>query len=107
MYETIHTFTREGFTIIFSVTPEDDAPDWDFENEEDKQNTLERINNGSLSYFIAKVEAYKHGVRLGVDYLGGCCYDSPMDFVKDNDYYADMVSSVIGQSKAMIKALSE
>lgn len=106
-YTTIHKETREGFDIVFSVCPEDSAPDWDFQSEEEERETLERINNGSLAWFIAKVEAYKMGVRLGVDYLGGCCYESEMDFVKEYGYYGDMVASVIGQSKAMIKALAE
>jgi hypothetical protein len=40
MYETIHTTEAAGFDIVFSVTYENDPPDWDFESEEDKQDTL-------------------------------------------------------------------
>lgn len=104
-YETIHTDTNSGFDIVFSAAPETDAPDWDFENDQDRQDTLRRINNGSLAYFIARVQAFKHGVLLGTDYLGGCCYDTPMQFVKDNDYYADMVQTAINEANQQIAKL--
>jgi hypothetical protein len=107
MYETIYTDTAAGFDIVFSVTHEDFAPDWDFENEEDKQDTMRRIENGDLVWFVARVQAFKNGVLLGTDYLGGCCYDSYMQFVKDGDYYADMVETAISEARQTIAKLTE
>lgn len=105
-FETIHEETHQGYTIRFSVAPEDMEPDWDFETEEERQQLLDDINEGRLAWFIAKVEAIKEGIVLGTDYLGGCCYASPMQFVKDNDYYADMVVNVVQQANATIEKLA-
>jgi hypothetical protein len=107
MYETIHTSKTAGFDIVFSVTHEDHQPDWDFEDEADKQDTLDRINSGDLVYFIARVQAFKNGIELGTDYLGGCCYDSYMQFVEASGYYADMVENAISEARANIAKLCE
>ena len=106
-YETIHQETAAGFDIVFSVAPEIDAPDWDFESEGDKQDVLRRIDNGDLSWFVARVQAFKNGIELGVDYLGGCCYDSPMQFVNASDYYGDMVEAAVNEARANIAKLCE
>jgi hypothetical protein len=107
MYETIHTSTAAGFDIVFSVTPEHVEPDWDFEDEADKQDTLDRIERGDLVYFVACVQAFKNGIELGTYYLGGCCYDSYMQFVEASDYYADMVENAISEARANIAKLCE
>jgi len=104
-YETIHTETAAGFDIVFSVTPETFAPDWDFESEDDRRDTLNRIDRGDLAYFVARVQAFKKGVLLGEDYLGGCCYDSPMQFVNASDYYSDMVENAVEQARAKLVSL--
>lgn len=104
-YETIHTETAAGFDIVFSVTPETFPPDWDFESDQDRQDTLDRIERGDLAYFIARVQAYKHGVLLGTEYLGGCCYDSPQQFVNASDYYGDMVDQVVAEAREKISQL--
>jgi hypothetical protein len=105
-FETMHEEVKEGFTIHLSVAPEDMEPDWDFESEEDRQEIFRKINNGTLAYFVAKVTASKNGIELSSDYLGGCCYDSVEQFVKDNDYYADMVDRCISEAEAAIEALT-
>lgn len=104
-YETIHTETAAGFDIVFSVTPELSEPDWDFGTEEDKQETLNRIERGDLAWFVARVQAFKHGVLLGTDYLGGCCYDSPKQFVESSGYYGDMVEAAVEEARYKIEKL--
>lgn len=104
-YENIHTETISGFDIVFSVAPEIDSPDWDFENDQQKNDLLDSINRGDLSWFVARVQAYKNGILLSTDYLGGCCYKSPMDFVNSKDYYTDMVQNVIIDAKSAINKL--
>jgi hypothetical protein len=98
-YETMHTEKTAGFDIVFSIAEEDHAPYWEFESEEERQALLERIADGHLSWFRARVQAFKNGVLLGEDYLGGCCYDSPIQFVNASDYYADMVEEVVRQAR--------
>jgi hypothetical protein len=107
MYETISTSTAAGFDIVFSVAPEHVEPDWDFEDEADKQDTLDRINRGDLVYFVARVQAFKNGIELGTDYLGGCCYDSYDQFVEASGYYADMVESAVSEARENIAKLCE
>ena len=104
-YETVHTETADGFDIVFSVTPECEEPDWEFETEQEKLETLHRIETGQLSWFVARVEAYKDGILLGTDYLGGCCYDSPLQFVDASDYYGDMVENAVAEAKNKIATL--
>jgi hypothetical protein len=103
-WEPAHKETIDGFDIVLSTTPEDMPPDWD-ETEEQRAETLRKINDGTWAYFIAKVEAAKQGIVLATEYLGGCCYDSVEQFVKEGDYYRDMVHEAVAQAKAMIKQL--
>jgi hypothetical protein len=106
-WETAHKETRDGFEIVLSVTPEDMPPDWD-ETEEERAETLRKINDGVWVYFVARVEARKEGITLGTAYLGGCCYDSVAQFVKeDGDYYGGMVDDAIIDAKAMIQKLTK
>jgi len=105
-WETAHKETVDGFEIVLSVTPEDMPPDWD-ETEEQRAETLRKINDGTWAYFVARVEARKEGITLGTTYLGGCCYDSVEQFVKDGDSYGDMVAEAIIDAKAMIQKLTK
>jgi len=106
-WENVHSETVDGFDIVLSVTPEDDSPDWDFDSEEDRLDLIEKINNGLLIWFVAKVTASKHGVALGIDCLGGCCYESIEDFVKSGDYYDGMKAESISEAnKTLLKLTS-
>lgn len=104
-YTTHYEETIEGFDIVFSAAYEDTHPRDQF-MPEDVQQICEDIDNGKYEWFVARVQAFKNGIELGTDYLGGCLYESPMQFVKDNDYYSEMVQSVINEAKAHIQALT-
>lgn len=104
-YTEHYTETVDGFDIVFSTTYETMHPRDNF-MPEDVDQICEDIDNGKYEWFVARVQACKHGICLSTDYLGGCLYESPMQFVKDNDYYADMVQSVIKEAKEAIKALA-
>ncbi len=101
-----YTEEREGFTITLECLPEHDAPGWDFESEEEKQELFRKIDNGVLLWFCAKVSAHKHGILLASDYLGGCCYDDINQFLNDV-YYQDMVGMVINEAKQAIVELNK
>lgn len=103
-WETVHAEIRDGFKIELAITPEDKAPDWEFESEEQRQDTSRRIDNGDLLWFVARVTASRHGVTLGTDYLGGCCYDSVQDFLRD-EYYFGMIDEAVGDARRMIEKL--
>ena len=104
-WERAHTEECEGFTIVLETEFCQDPPDWDFESEEDKQNTLDKIDNGEWQYFNAKVYASKAGIEFPADYLCGCCYASVAEFVKNNDYYADLKASALQYARDAIAEL--
>jgi hypothetical protein len=102
-WETIHTDTLDGFDIVVSVAPEEDNPRGYFD---DDGETAQAIADGVFDWFMVRVEAHKAGAVLASDYLGGCCYESPMAFVRANDYYADMVQNVIIDARETIRKIN-
>ena len=106
-WEDISRDTVDGFDIVFSVAPEDMHPGDSFDPEcFDISQLCEDIDRGRYSWFVARVQAFRAGVELAADYLGGCLYDSPADFVKAGDYYADMVDTVKREARAKIEELA-
>lgn len=101
-WEIANVEAKDGFEIVLSTTPEDMPPDWD-ETEEQRAETLRNIENGTWVYFIARVEACKEGIALGTSYLGGCCYESVKQFVKEGGYYEDMVHEAMQEAQERIR----
>jgi hypothetical protein len=109
-WETIHETTNEGFDIALSVAPETENPrdHFAYENEEDNDRAVQDIESGALAWFMVRVQAFKKGVLLGEDYLGGCCYQSVRDFITPGeDYYQDMVNNATDEAKRTLKDLKE
>ena len=106
-WEVANVEAKDGFEIVLSITPEDMPPDWD-ETEEQRAETLRKIEDGTWVYFIARVEACKEGIALGTSYLGGCCYENVRQFLKESDeYYQDMVHEAIEAARARINRFKE
>jgi hypothetical protein len=104
-YETIHTEDTQGFHIVCSVGYEDTHPSDLYDDScHDIEEICRKIDNGTYVWFIARVEAYRHGVLLASDYLGGCLYDNYKQFLEDA-YYEDMVSNVVSQANTTLKKL--
>lgn len=96
----------EGFKIVF--TAEVDHDSFDVLNSLDesiKNETIESVHNGELVIFNAKIHAEKCNVVLAEDFLCGNIYENYSDFINMNDYYGDMVSTVIDSAKNKIKDL--
>lgn len=102
MWETIHTEHVDGFDVVLSIAPEDSDPRDQFG---DDGETAQAIEGGRYSWFVARVEAKKRGITLGVDYLGGCCYESPRQFVDLEGYYSDMVSTAVAEARDILTKL--
>ena len=64
-----------------------------------------KIDAGLYAWFAVRVEAYKGGILLGSDYLGGCLYDTPMQFVKESGNYSDMVDNAVQEAKDALEKL--
>ncbi len=98
---------QDGFKIHLYACPEDISPVGQFNCGDAKldQEIIDKINDGTYTWFCAKVTASKNGIELGTDYLGGCCYKSEQEFVKQDDYYSDMRKSAIAEAKKAIEEL--
>jgi hypothetical protein len=103
-WEITHSEIRDGFKVELAIAPEDKPLTGDFESEAHRQETVDRIDNGDLLWFVARVTASRQGVVLGTDYLGGCCYDNVQEFLRDA-YYEGMVEEALGDARRMIEKL--
>jgi len=115
-WEELGRETAEGFEIVFSVSPEDIHPADCFDDSIDPDTgapyhdipeMIRKIDNELLFWFVARVEAYKNGVLLASEYLGGNLYSDPLDFIREDYYYTDMKETAINEAKATIKKLTE
>ena len=97
---TIYLKTIDGFGILFDAEEEDGSMRHHFIKEcgwtESEYRKIEDV-----AWFIAKVTAWKDGIELAAEYLGGCCYEAVEDFYTKHkdDYLADMIKGVVAQAK--------
>lgn len=106
-WETINEAEHNGFLIVTSITPEDMHPRDSFDDTpEELAEMCRKIDQGLLSWFVVRVQAFKHGVLLGTDYLGGNLYENPADFVTEGGYYADMVHTATAEAANTIELLA-
>jgi len=110
-WEPLHEEKAEGFDIITSIQPEIMHPSESFDSssfadDDGLQKLIEAIDNGSLQWFVVRVQAFKNGILLASDYLGGNCYENPSDFITEGGYYEDMRWTVINEANEAIKTLT-
>ena len=103
----IHTEDRDGFKIYFYAIEEHITLDQLGYDVEAAEETRAQIEDGTLVMFCAKITASKNGIELASDYLGGCIYKDEKDFVNSEDYYGDMVRTVIEEAKQAIIDLNK
>lgn len=97
----------DGFDIVFSIATEETDPCDLFDSAEcDIQQLYDDINSGRCLWFTARVQAFRVGVELAVDYLGGCMYKSTEEFMADA-YYTDMIDNVIRDASEKITLLTK
>ena len=102
-WEKIDERTVDGFTIVTSVAPEDSDPRDSFDIDADE--IFRKIEAGIYVWFVAKVAAFKNGVELASDFLGGCCYESAQAFISEDGYHPDMIAEAIRGAKAKLAEL--
>lgn len=91
---------KDGFDIKTYFEDEFISPeDVGIEDKED----LQAIYDGELSWLILIVKAYKNGIELGSDSLGGCCYKDLNDLL--DDYYKDLINNAVKEAKNNLKSL--
>jgi len=101
-WHTHWQFKTANFTIKYETGPEYDLDlSWDEDGE-----TAEKLEQGLLCAFVARVAVYFDGWCLGEDYLGGCIYESPEHFIDHRggrgSYFRDLVTNAIEQARAEI-----
>jgi hypothetical protein len=97
-----------GFQITLDALVEDTPLADTFDPDiDDVAELARRIDAGDLLYFCARVSAYKQGILLAQDYLGGCLYDSLKQFEQSSNYFADMVDNVIAEAQDNIRKLAD
>jgi hypothetical protein len=105
-YETIKTEDTQGFHIVCSVAYEDIHPRDCFDDSVNEiEDICHKIETGEYQWFMVRVEAYKQGILLGTDYLGGCLYSTYEEFLQDA-YYFDMVDNAINEAKLNLEKLA-
>ena len=104
-YTLIHSETVDGLDIRFYATPSDIDPrgQFDFDGADE---VIQGIQDGRYEWFDAKIAAFKNGIELASDYLGGCCYETFATFVTDGGYYDEMRQTVINEARQAIVALA-
>jgi hypothetical protein len=105
-YETIKTEDIQGFHVVCSVAYEDIHPRDCFDDSVNDINDIcDKIDQGIYQWFMVRVEAYKQGILIGTDYLGGNLYESYDEFLNDA-YYLDMVDNAISEAKSNLEKLT-
>ena len=97
---TIYLKTVDGFGILFDAEEENCSMRQHFIKECGwSENQYREIKD--CAWFVAKVTAWKDGVELAAEYLGGCCYTTVEEFYTKykNDYLEDMIQEVVAQAK--------
>ena len=81
--------------------------EYDHDPNELDAETNDKIDRGDLVCFVAKVSAWKAGICLGEDYLGGCIYEDYEDFYENEneDYVCDMIENSRKQALETLKDL--
>jgi len=86
MQRTLIHERQIGRVLIQTYTmPEEIPPEDVFESQKD----IDVIHAGLIAYFAVQVEVH-FGPFYGIDYLGGCAYYSPEDFIGPG-YWRDMI----------------
>lgn len=101
----IWEFKTAQFSVIFETLPEYDV-DLSFD---DDGSIREGLQEGLYVAFVAKVAVYYRGREVAADYLGGCIYESPEDFMDHRglakgcgSYFSDMVRNAIAEARKVL-----
>lgn len=82
-----------------------DSGDSDYDTQIENE-IVDRLNSGDIwAWRSIKVTAYWNGLD-GVDYLGGCSYESESDFIKNSGYYDDMCEAALADLNKQVESLN-
>ena len=100
MYEElIHNEVRDGFECKLFIMPEDIHPRDCFDGFLIDE-VINKIDRGLLTWVMAIMEVYKHGIELGNANLGGIC-ERGYDEITDN-YFDELAKDALEEAKENI-----
>jgi hypothetical protein len=99
-YDTLATYSCEGFDIIVDKTYEDLDPRGQFEDC-DVEEIIRKINDYTYDWFMLRVRVLAEGVELGTAYLGGCLYEDANECLTDGTV-EDMKGEAMAEAKANV-----
>ena len=104
-YDLIERFERDGFTVIVDKTYEDFNPRDHFEDD-DMDEILRKIDNGTYEWFMLRVRVLVEGLELGSAYLGGCLYEDAREVLSDGTA-EDFIDEAMKEAKSQVYRLSK
>jgi hypothetical protein len=104
-YDTLAEYERDGFTVVVDKTWEDLHPSQCFE-EEDVEEIVRKIDNGTYDWFMLRVRVLVEGLELGSHYLGGCCYEDAREVLKDGTA-EDCIGEALAEAKKDVYRLKQ
>lgn len=108
----IRQFCTDRFTVTVEAQPDYDMDlSWDETGE-----VAQKIQSGFFQHFCVKASVVYRGHEIATDYLGGCIYEHPSDFMDHRgirqksradkcnygSYFSDMVSNVISEARKLL-----
>ena len=99
-YDTLLEETRGQFTVILDKTWEDLHPNDCFDDSvTDIKEICEKIDRGSLDWFMLRCRVFYEGVELAEDFIGGFLYEDAREILKDG-VAEDIIEETIRQARA-------
>ena len=100
----------EHLTITVEAVPEDTpvrgnalASGDDALDKKEEDRILADLEWNEWAWCVAKVTAEFHGLTA-TEYIGGCSYESSLDFIYNSGYYDDMVETCLEDIKRQADA---
>lgn len=98
-YDTLLEEVRGPFNVILDKTWEDLHPKDCFDDSvTDIQEICEKIDRGSLDWFMLRCRVFYEGVELASDYIGGFLYDDAREILTDG-VGEDIIEDTIRQAR--------
>ena len=106
-YDTLLEETRGQFNVILDKTWEDLHPNDCFDDSvTDIKDICERIDRGSLDWFMLRCRVFYEGVELASDYIGGFLYEDSREILKDG-VAEDIIEETIRQAREAAVAMKQ
>lgn len=106
-YDTLLEEDRGQFHVIVDKTWEDLHPNDCFDDSvTDIKEICEKIDRGSLDWFMLRCRVFYEGVELAEDFIGGFLYEDAREILKDG-VAEDIIEETIRQAREAAVRMKE